>query len=111
MFDDFTRSLERANFAPNSIKAYVSDLTRIAGMVPDLTSADMSALESALDSLMAEGVAAASRNRTVAALRKFYGFLVAHGARADNPAAPLGYAATHTALPVSLDGNDIERLL
>ncbi|MBU8871354.1 MAG: tyrosine-type recombinase/integrase [Gemmatimonadales bacterium] len=111
MFADFIRSLERANFAPNSITAYISDLKRITELVPDLTGADTSALESALDSLTESGVAAASRNRTVAALRKFYGFLVAHGARADNPAASLGYAATQTTLPVSLDGNDIERLL
>jgi site-specific recombinase XerD len=111
MFDDFTRSLERANLAPNTISAYVSDLVKMSGLVPDLRGASTDALESALDGLVTDGVAAASRNRMVAALRKFYGFLVAHGVRADNPAAVLGYAATHTALPVSLNGSDIARLL
>ena len=111
MFTDFQRSLERANLAPNTTAAYIADLTRIAGFGLDLASASTSDLESALDTLTEQGVAAASRNRAVAALRKFYGFLVAHGARADNPAAPLGYAATHTALPVSLNGSDIALML
>ena len=111
MFTDFTRSLERENFSRHSIRAYVTNLRQIAAMGYDLPSASTADLESALDSLMADGVAAASRNRAVAALRKFYGFLVAHGARADNPAASLGYAVVHTTLPVSLNGSDIERLL
>ena len=111
MFDDFKQHMERANLSPHTIRNYLADLNRVSDLTGDLTHATRDDLDAVLGTLMEQGIAAASRNRCVAALRKFYGFIVSHGVRADNPAAALGYAATTTTLPVSLDGNDIDRLL
>jgi site-specific recombinase XerD len=106
----FRQSLERENLTPKTIQAYTSDLKRISGFVPDLETATLADLQGAFTSLAEEGVAAGSRNRMLAALRKFYGSLTATGQREDDPTVGLERAKTVKQLPVVLTGEEIDKL-
>lgn len=108
--NDFTQSMERENLAPRTIEAYTADLVRVSELVSDLTTATQQEVQAAFTSLMEQGVAAGSRNRMRAAVRKFYRALKATGQREDDPSVGLTRAKTLKQLPVVLTGGDIDQL-
>src|SRR5207248_8337271 len=61
--------------------------------------------------LRADGLAATTIARRVAALRSFYRHQVLLGARPDNPAAELELPRRRRALPKTLSPGEVERLI
>ena len=95
--------------AKNTLLAYGRDLAQasewLGGRLGSATPADLAKLSSEWAAL-----ARASAARKGSAVRQFFGFLVAEGLRADNPAADLASATTARPLPKTLDPRDVDRL-
>ena len=95
--------------AKNTLLAYGRDLEQasewLGGGLGGATPADLTKLSSEWAAL-----ARASAARKGSAVRQFFGFLVADGLRADNPAADLASATTARPLPKTLDPRDVDRL-
>jgi integrase/recombinase XerD len=95
--------------AKNTLLAYGRDLAQasewLGGGLGKATPADLTKLSSEWAAL-----ARASAARKGSAVRQFFGFLVADGLRADNPAADLASATTARPLPKTLDPRDVDRL-
>lgn len=98
-----------AGAARNTLLAYRTDLEGASAAVPGgLALADAPALQT-----LAEGwatLAATTRARKGASLRRFYGFLRDEGFRGDDPSTVLPRAARGRALPRTLGHEDIDRL-
>jgi integrase/recombinase XerD len=98
--------------APRTVEAYRRDLTQLAawrgGPVAETTTDE---LERWLAELRAQGVAASTVARRVAALRAFFRHELLLGKRADNPAAALRLPKRHRSLPRTLSPAEAERLI
>src|SRR3954470_22586544 len=105
-------ALSAARLAPRTVDAYKRDLRDLEarlGAAPDDATTDQLAGYLAL--LRADGLAATTIARRVAALRSFYRHQVLLGARPDNPAAELELPRRRRALPKTLSPGEAERLI
>ena len=97
-----------AGASRNTIAAYRSDLAAAA--------ADLGGLESAPVERLAKlgeqwsGLASSTVARRSAALRRFFGFLLDEGIRADDPSAVLPRPALQRPLPKVLDTGEVEAM-
>lgn len=98
-----------AGAAINTIAAYRSDLT-LASIALDggLVDADVARLQVLADEWRA--LARSTVARKAAALRRFYGFLLDEGHRADDPGKALPRPGTARSLPKVLSVTDVDRL-
>jgi integrase/recombinase XerD len=105
-------ALSTARLAPRTVEAYRRDLSAFAawlGASPArATPAEIAAY---VAQLRADGLAATTIARRVAALRSFYRHQVLLGARPDNPAAELDLPRRRRALPRTLSPGEAERLI
>jgi len=105
-------ALSTARLAPRTVDAYRRDLvdfTAWLGGSPANASPDQ--LAGYVAQLRADGRAATTIARRVAALRSFYRHQVLLGARPDNPAAELELPRRRRALPKTLSPGEVERLI
>jgi integrase/recombinase XerD len=119
----FRRALERwldelaveRGLAPNSLAAYRRDLLRLEedlrahGVEP--LGANSAELAAHLRRLLRAGLAPRTQRRAIAALRGFYGHLLAHGERDENPAETLLPPRKLRQLPKVLSEAEVEALL
>jgi integrase/recombinase XerD len=98
--------------APRTVEAYRRDLTQLAawrgGRVAAATTEE---LERWIAEMRADGVAASTIARRVAALRSFFRHSVLIGEREDNPAAALQLPRRQRRLPRTLSAGEAERLI
>jgi integrase/recombinase XerD len=105
-------ALSAARLAPRTVDAYKRDLRHLEawlGGAPDDATTDR--LAGYLAQLRADGLAATTIARHVAALRSFYRHQVLIGVRADNPAAELELPRRRRPLPKTLSPGEVERLI
>ena len=105
-------ALSTARLAPRTVDAYkrdLRDLEKWLGGDPDDATTDQ--LAGYLAQLRADGLAATTIARRVAALRSFYRHQVLIGVRADNPAAELELPRRRRPLPKTLSPGEVERLI
>jgi integrase/recombinase XerD len=105
-------ALSTARLAPRTVDAYKRDLrdleTWLGGSPDDATPDQLAAY---IAQLRADGLAATTIARRVAALRSFYRHQVLLGVRLDNPAAELELPRRRRALPKTLSPGEVERLI
>ena len=105
-------ALSAARLAPRTVEAYRRDLTAFSAWLGGPpASATQDRLEGYVAQLRADGLAATTIARRIAALRSFYRHQVLVGARSDNPAAELELPRRRRALPKTLSPNEVERLI
>jgi integrase/recombinase XerD len=105
-------ALLAARRAPRTVEAYRRDLTALTaslGHAPG--SATTEEIESYLAELRAQGLAATTIARRVAAARAFFRHQQLLGARPDNPAAELDLPRRRRTLPRTLSPGEAERLI
>jgi len=108
-------------FSENTIVAYRNDLHQLAGFVekeaakrgtiPPWASFDRQAMLSYLLELKGRGYAATTVARKVAAVKSFFGFLVAEGILRDNPTQGVTSAKVGKSLPKPISIAQVHRLL
>ncbi|VXC30943.1 tyrosine-type recombinase/integrase [Sphingomonas sp. 8AM] len=99
----------QAGAAQNTLAAYRRDLMLAsAALDGGLAVADGAALERLADGWTALSKATVARK--AAALRRFFGFLIDEGDRADDPSPALPRPGTQRRLPRTLDHGDVDRL-
>lgn len=108
-------------FSENTILAYRNDLHQLAGFVeeeaakrgtiPPWASFDRQAMLSYLLDLKGRGYAATTVARKVAAVKSFFGFLVAEGILRDNPTQGVTSAKVGRSLPKPISIAQVHRLL
>jgi integrase/recombinase XerD len=105
-------ALSGTRLAPRTIEAYRRDLRDLETWLDD-GAADATAdrLAAYVAQLRADGLAATTIARRVAALRSFYRHQMLLGARPDNPAAELDLPRRRRALPKTLSPGEVERLI
>jgi integrase/recombinase XerD len=105
-------ALSTARLAPRTVDAYRRDLADFSAWL-GASPADASPeqLASYLAQLRADGLAATTIARRVAALRSFFRHQVLLGARPDNPASELELPRRRRALPKTLSPGEVERLI
>ena len=105
-------AVSAARLAPRTVEAYRRDLADIeawlGGSPQDVTHDQLAAY---VAQLRADGLAATTIARRVAALRSFFRHQVLIGARGDNPAAELDLPRRRRALPKTLSPGEVERLI
>ena len=105
-------ALAAARLAPRTVEAYRRDLAHLAGFLggspADATTERLAAY---VAQLRADGRAATTIARRVAAIRSFYRHEVLLGARTDNPAAELELPKRRRTLPRTLSPGEAERLI
>jgi integrase/recombinase XerD len=105
-------ALSTARLAPRTVDAYRRDLVDfsswLAGSPADATPDQLAGY---VAQLRADGLAATTIARRVAALRSFFRHQVLLGARPDNPAAELALPRRRRALPKTLSPGEVERLI
>lgn len=105
-------ALSAARLAPRTVEAYrrdLADLTEWLGRSPADASADD--LARYVAQLRADGLAATTIARRLAAVRSFFRHQVLLGARTDNPAANVELPKRRRTLPRTLSPSEVERLL
>src|SRR5690349_16038372 len=105
-------ALSATRLAPRTVDAYRRDLRHFAawlGAQPASASADQVAAYVAR--LRADGLAATTIARRVAALRSFFRHQVLLSSRPDNPAAEVDLPRRRRALPKTLSPGEVERLI
>jgi integrase/recombinase XerD len=105
-------ALASARLAPRTVEAYRRDLAHLTdwlGRSPAEASTDD--LAAYVAQLRADGLAATTIARRLAAVRSFFRHQVLLGARADNPAATVELPKRRRALPRTLSPAEVERLL
>ena len=105
-------ALAAARLAPRTVEAYRRDLTQLSewlGRSPAEASADD--LAGYVAQLRADGLAATTIARRLAAVRSFFRHQVLLGARVDNPAANVELPKRRRTLPRTLSPTEVERLL
>jgi integrase/recombinase XerD len=105
-------ALSAARLAPLTVDAYRRDLADLCarlGVPPATATQDDLAGYVAL--LRADGLAATTIARRVAAIRSFYRHQVLLGARLDNPAAELDLPRRRRTLPKTMSPGEMERLI
>jgi integrase/recombinase XerD len=105
-------ALASARLAPRTVDAYRRDLADLSsflgGSPADATTEQLAAY---VATMRAEGKAASTISRRVAAVRSFYRHQVLLGARTDNPAAELELPKRRRSLPRTLSPGEAERLI
>jgi integrase/recombinase XerD len=105
-------ALSAARLAPRTVDAYRRDLSHFAAWLDGPPAgASPEQLAAYVARLRADGLAATTIARRVAALRSFFRHQVLLGARADNPAAELDLPRRRRALPKTLSPGEVERLI
>jgi len=105
-------AVSAARLAPRTVDAYRRDLTAFAawlGRTPSAASTEE--LERYVSELRAEGLAATTIARRLAAIRSFFRHQVLIGAREGNPAAEVGLPRRARKLPRTLSPGEAERLV
>jgi integrase/recombinase XerD len=105
-------ALSAARLAPRTVDAYRRDLGHLSewlGRSPAEASADD--LAAYVAQLRADGLAATTIARRLAAVRSFFRHQVLLGARTDNPAATVELPKRRRTLPRTLSPAEVERLL
>jgi integrase/recombinase XerD len=105
-------ALSTARLAPRTVEAYRRDLADLCARMdirPAQATHDQLAEYVAL--MRADGLAATTIARRVAAIRSFYRHQVLLGARTDNPAAELELPRRRRPLPKTLSPGEAERLI
>jgi integrase/recombinase XerD len=109
-------ALGAARLAPKTVEAYRRDLTHFTawlaqhgGRAPTRATADD--LAGYVAQLRADGLAATTIARRLAAIRSFFRHQVLLGAREDNPAAQVELPKRRRTLPRTLSPGEVERLL
>jgi len=105
-------ALSTARLAPRTVDAYKRDLRDLEawlGGEPDDATPDQ--LAAYVAQLRADGLAATTIARRVAALRSFYRHQVLLSVRPDNPAAELELPRRRRALPKTMSPGEVERLI
>ncbi|HXV78188.1 MAG TPA: site-specific tyrosine recombinase XerD [Candidatus Polarisedimenticolaceae bacterium] len=100
--------------SPNTLAAYRADLTRLRGFLPRemaLERAGRDDLRRFLHQMRADGRSPRSVARWVVAVKGFFGYLVAEGALAVDPAAQLDPPRIWRSLPKVLTFEEVESLL
>jgi integrase/recombinase XerD len=105
-------ALSAARLAPLTVDAYRRDLADLCARldVPPAT-ATHDHLVTYVAQLRADGLAATTIARRVAAIRSFYRHQVLLGARLDNPAAELELPRRRRTLPKTMSPGEMERLI
>jgi len=108
-------------FSENTKAAYQNDLHQLAGFVekeaakrgtiPPWASFDRQAMLSYLLDLKERGYAATTVARKVAAIKSFFGFLVAEGILRNNPTQGVSSAKVGKSLPKPISISQVHRLL
>ena len=105
-------ALAAARLAPRTVEAYRRDLTHLSGWLgrspADASTDDLAAY---VAQLRADGRAATTIARRIAAVRSFFRHQVLLGARTDNPAANVELPKRRRTLPHTLSPSEVERLL
>src|SRR3982751_4473691 len=105
-------ALSAARLAPRTVEAYRRDLGQLeAWLGGSAAGATPEQLASYVAQLRADGLAATTIARRVAALRSFFRHQVLLGVRTDNPAAALELPRRRRALPKTLSPGEVERLI
>jgi integrase/recombinase XerD len=105
-------ALSNARLAPRTVEAYRRDLAAFCSWLqaaPDDATTDQ--ITEYVASMRADGLAATTIARRVAALRGFYRHQVLLGTRGDNPAAELDLPKRRRTLPRTLSPGEAERLI
>jgi integrase/recombinase XerD len=105
-------ALSAARLAPRTVEAYRRDLAHFSawlGRSPARVTADDVA--GYVAQLRADGLAATTIARRLAAIRSFFRHQVLLGARSDNPAAQVELPKRRRTLPRTLSPGEVERLL
>lgn len=101
--------------ARNTIAAYRRDLEHFGAYLHSRSvrpeDADAEALRSYLEELAAAGMSPRTGARRLSALKQFYQFLFAEGARADDPSATIDSPRPGRPLPKYLSEDEVSRLL
>ncbi len=105
-------ALAAARLAPRTVEAYRRDLAHLAAFI-DGSPADATTdqLAAYVAQLRADGRAATTVARRVAAIRSFFRHQMLLGARTDNPAAELELPKRRRTLPRTLSPGEAERLI
>jgi site-specific recombinase XerD len=104
--------LSAARLAPRTIEAYrrdLADLTAFLGGSP--ADATTERLQAYVARMRADGLAASTIARRIAAIRSFFHHEVLIGVRKENPAAELELPRRRRALPKTLSPGEVERLI
>ena len=99
------------NAAANPLQSYRRDLEDFAREAGPFGAAGAEEVRSYLAGLERRGIAATSQARRLSALRQFFRFLLAEGARADDPTASLDSPKPRRALPKVLSVGEVDRLI
>jgi integrase/recombinase XerD len=105
-------TLAAARLAPRTVEAYrrdLSDFTAWLGGTPAAATTEQ--LQAYVAQMRADGLAATTIARRIAALRSFFRHQMLLGARADNPAVELALPKRRRALPKTLSPGEVERLI
>jgi integrase/recombinase XerD len=105
--------LSAARLAPKSVEAYRHDLAHFSVFIDGASPANATneQLRTYVAQMRADGLAATTIGRRIAALRSFYRHQMLVGSRADNPAAELDLPKRRRALPKTLSPGECERLI
>ncbi len=104
--------LGATRLAPRTVEAYRQDLVQLAAFLGGSpAAATTERLAEYVARMRADGLAATTIARRVAAIRSFYRHQVLVGARTDNPAAELELPRRRRALPKTLSPGEVERLI
>jgi integrase/recombinase XerD len=104
--------LSAARLAPRTVEAYrrdLADLGTFLGSSP--ADATTERLQAYVARMRADGLAASTIARRIAAIRSFFRHQVLVGARQENPAAELELPRRRRALPKTLSPGEVERLI
>jgi integrase/recombinase XerD len=105
-------ALAAARLAPRTVEAYRRDLADLAAFLDGSPAeATPEQLAAYVAQLRADGRAATTIARRIAAVRSFFRHQVLLGARLDNPAAHLDHPRRRRALPKTLSPGEVERLI
>jgi integrase/recombinase XerD len=105
-------ALSTARLAPRTLEAYrrdLADLSQFLGGSP--ADATTEQLQAYVAQMRAEGLAASTIARRVAAIRSFFRHQVLVDARKENPAVDLELPRRRRALPKTLSPGEVERLI
>ena len=108
-------------FSANTIAAYRNDLHQLAsfieeaaakrGTIPPWVAFDRQAMMSYLLELKGRGYAAATVARKVAAVKSFFGFMVAEGMMKENPTEGVASSKVGKSLPKPISISQVHKLL
>jgi integrase/recombinase XerD len=105
-------TLLAARHAPRTVEAYRRDLEQLAAWLEHpVSSASVEELERWIAQMRADGRAATTIARRIAAVRAFFRHQMLLGARGDNPAAALALPKRLRKLPRTLSPAEAERLI